>query len=395
MDALARLLAWRLDLAHVDPLSTLTVDLGRQRALSRRASPVLLRAVSGHRDTGLTDVPRASALRTLVALAATGAALGLPKIYAPLVDGRARWRRFASRRRRLRRRCRGRSRSPTQAGATVASGERRRARRSTGRGTRRCRCRRGHAGRSTSPARRRRPARSALRAGRDDARSSPTRRASPATISPNGDGAGGRCDGHVHDRRPATVDGHRGRRERRRRRRAAATVERAAPGRTRWRSTATVLADGAYVFASTRRGRRATVSRTCRWSSRARSGASPSRPPRSTPNGDGRADRLTMTVHAAQLPPRSRVRVLRDGKWVATPFAGDLAAGPRTSSAGTARKRARHGCSTGPTRPPSRRPTRSARHASTLPFVVGHARAARPGRLRPSRCGSGSASRRC
>ena len=48
--SLEKLLAWRLDLAHVDPLSTLTfVSGGSERYPA--GTPVLLRAVSGHRDT--------------------------------------------------------------------------------------------------------------------------------------------------------------------------------------------------------------------------------------------------------------------------------------------------------------------------------------------------------
>src|SRR5207302_9882870 len=54
--ALEQLLAWRLDLAHVDPLSTLTWLSGGNPRFPAGV-PVLLRAVSGHRDTGYTDCP--------------------------------------------------------------------------------------------------------------------------------------------------------------------------------------------------------------------------------------------------------------------------------------------------------------------------------------------------
>ncbi|HWG56857.1 MAG TPA: peptidoglycan recognition protein, partial [Gaiellaceae bacterium] len=57
-DALARLLAWRLDLAHVDPLSTLSVPSGGNKRFPSGV-PVFLRTVSGHRDTGFTDCPGA------------------------------------------------------------------------------------------------------------------------------------------------------------------------------------------------------------------------------------------------------------------------------------------------------------------------------------------------
>jgi hypothetical protein len=69
--ALAGLLAWRLDIAHVDPLST--------AALSGRA----LRAVSGHRDVNSTACPGANLYPELAGVAAEASALGLPKLYEP------------------------------------------------------------------------------------------------------------------------------------------------------------------------------------------------------------------------------------------------------------------------------------------------------------------------
>jgi hypothetical protein len=47
-----------------------------------------------------------------------------------------------------------------------------------------------------------------------------------------------------------------------------------------------------------------------------------------SPNGDGRADRLAIRFRLA-VPAEVKVRVLRNSAWVATPFAGPLAAGPR------------------------------------------------------------------
>ncbi len=61
-DALAELLAWRLDLAHVDPLGVLTVLSGGNERFPASV-PVLLRAVSGHRDTGYTECPGSVVLR--------------------------------------------------------------------------------------------------------------------------------------------------------------------------------------------------------------------------------------------------------------------------------------------------------------------------------------------
>ena len=84
--ALANLLAWRLDVAHVDPLSTLTwVSGGNARFAS--GVPVMLRAVSGHRDTGFTTCPGATLYAQLGAIARQAASAGLPKLYTPSVHG--------------------------------------------------------------------------------------------------------------------------------------------------------------------------------------------------------------------------------------------------------------------------------------------------------------------
>ncbi|MEP6976831.1 MAG: N-acetylmuramoyl-L-alanine amidase [Thermoleophilia bacterium] len=84
--ALVSLLAWRLDIAHVDPLSTLNfVSGGNPRFASGMSVP--LRAVSGHRDTGFTSCPGTILYGALPAIARDTAAFGGPKIYAPVVRG--------------------------------------------------------------------------------------------------------------------------------------------------------------------------------------------------------------------------------------------------------------------------------------------------------------------
>ncbi|HEY8629810.1 MAG TPA: peptidoglycan recognition protein [Gaiellaceae bacterium] len=84
--AVADLLAWRLDIAHVDPLSSLTwVSGGNARFGS--GVPVLLRAVSGHRDTGFTTCPGTAFYAQLGAIARQAASFGLPKLYTPSVRG--------------------------------------------------------------------------------------------------------------------------------------------------------------------------------------------------------------------------------------------------------------------------------------------------------------------
>jgi hypothetical protein len=78
-DALARVIAWRLDVAHVDPVARIPwVSSGRS---------VMLRAVSGHRDTGQTTCPGAGLYGQLGALAQRAQSIGLPKLYTPEIEG--------------------------------------------------------------------------------------------------------------------------------------------------------------------------------------------------------------------------------------------------------------------------------------------------------------------
>jgi hypothetical protein len=84
-EAIARLLAWRLDLAHVDPTSFLTfISGGSERYAS--GIPVVLSAISGHRDTGFTECPGDLLYSKLGTLAASARAAGLPKIFEPQAD---------------------------------------------------------------------------------------------------------------------------------------------------------------------------------------------------------------------------------------------------------------------------------------------------------------------
>ena len=85
-DALAALLAWRLDIAHVDPATTLSFISGGN-ARFPAGLPVFLRTVSGHRDTGFTDCPGNALYSLLTALAGDVSRRGLPKLYAPVVTG--------------------------------------------------------------------------------------------------------------------------------------------------------------------------------------------------------------------------------------------------------------------------------------------------------------------
>jgi flagellar hook assembly protein FlgD len=84
--ALARLLAWRLDVAHVDPLGLVTWTSGGNPKY-RRGTRVRLRAISGHRDTGFTTCPGTSLYARLPDLAHEVAGIGLPKLYDPVAQG--------------------------------------------------------------------------------------------------------------------------------------------------------------------------------------------------------------------------------------------------------------------------------------------------------------------
>ena len=129
-----KLLAWRLDVAHVDPLSTVVYTSGGN-AKFKAGKLVTLRAISGHRDTGPSECPAPAPTRCCPAIAKRVALTGLPKLYAPTVAGALGGP--------IRFQARLSSSLPwtvtvvDQLGATVASGHGHAARSSTGRGARR------------------------------------------------------------------------------------------------------------------------------------------------------------------------------------------------------------------------------------------------------------------
>ena len=85
--SLEQLLAWKLDVAHVDPLSSPSwLSGGNPRFPSGVA--VQLRAIAGHRETNFTDCPGDALYARLPEIARDVAALGGPKIYAPLANGK-------------------------------------------------------------------------------------------------------------------------------------------------------------------------------------------------------------------------------------------------------------------------------------------------------------------
>jgi len=84
--ALVSLLAWRLDLDHVDPSSSaVRISAGNPRY--RAGATVTLRAISAHRDVYPTSCPGASFYGQLSAIRAGVAQTGLPKLYSPAVVG--------------------------------------------------------------------------------------------------------------------------------------------------------------------------------------------------------------------------------------------------------------------------------------------------------------------
>jgi len=85
-DALTRLISWRMDVAHVD-LASPALLVSRGNPKYRKGTPLWLRGVSGHRDTGYTSCPGGRLYGDLGGLARAAAGLGLPKLYTPEVEG--------------------------------------------------------------------------------------------------------------------------------------------------------------------------------------------------------------------------------------------------------------------------------------------------------------------
>ncbi len=84
LTALRDVVAWRLDLAHVDPLSTAHLISGGGDRYAAGAV-VAVKAISGHRDVGSTDCPGTVMYGKLPALRAEVAALPMLRIYDPIV----------------------------------------------------------------------------------------------------------------------------------------------------------------------------------------------------------------------------------------------------------------------------------------------------------------------
>src|SRR5438093_1299217 len=82
--ALERLLAWRLDVAHVNPSArTVMTSGGGDTTRYPAGAKVKLRTISGHRDTGITDCPGIILYAMLPGIRTRVATTGLPKLYNP------------------------------------------------------------------------------------------------------------------------------------------------------------------------------------------------------------------------------------------------------------------------------------------------------------------------
>jgi hypothetical protein len=87
LGALQRLLAWKLDLTHVDPLGkTILVSGGGANVRYPPGRKVYTSTILGHRATSYTDCPGSPTIALLRSIRATVAKIGRPKIYRGTVS---------------------------------------------------------------------------------------------------------------------------------------------------------------------------------------------------------------------------------------------------------------------------------------------------------------------
>ncbi|HZL65686.1 MAG TPA: FlgD immunoglobulin-like domain containing protein [Thermoleophilia bacterium] len=82
--SLEQLLAWKLDVHHVDPLGTGTLTCGYGQKFKTGAR-VTFPAIAGHRDANYTDCPGKTLYALLPAIRKAVASIGQPKIFSPKV----------------------------------------------------------------------------------------------------------------------------------------------------------------------------------------------------------------------------------------------------------------------------------------------------------------------
>jgi len=82
--AFKRLLAWRLDVAHVNPtVRTWMTSAGGSTTHYDEGERVRLRTISGHKDTGITDCPGRKLYKRLDSIRTGALGIGLPKMWRP------------------------------------------------------------------------------------------------------------------------------------------------------------------------------------------------------------------------------------------------------------------------------------------------------------------------
>lgn len=85
LNASRNLLAWRLDVEHIDPEGNAVMTSGGSDRY-QAGTTVTLPVISGHRDTGNTDCPGGRLYDRLPSLRRDVAATGLPKLYHPSLN---------------------------------------------------------------------------------------------------------------------------------------------------------------------------------------------------------------------------------------------------------------------------------------------------------------------
>ena len=319
-DAIARLIAWRLDLAHVDPASFLTfISGGSNRYPS--GVPVLLSAVTGHRDTGFTECPGDALEARLPAIAGTALGLGGLKIFEPAAETLGSSVRVTAR---LSRPDSWVVAITSSSGVEIARGSGTGASvdwtwesAGTPAGTYTWTVSAGSA----------RPAAGILRAGGGAAPLAiQSVVAEPEAISPNGDGQGDTAaltyrisaSANVTVEIVDAVGGV-----------VATVVDRVWTGAGQHTVTVdgAALADGQYSLVVTARtAAGVSVQKLIPLSVNRTLGLVSAAPAAFSPNGDGRKDRLKVTF-ALTASADVRIRIEREGRWVASPLASSFVAG--------------------------------------------------------------------
>jgi N-acetylmuramoyl-L-alanine amidase len=319
-DAIARLSAWRLDIAHVDPTAFLTfISGGSDRHPS--GVPVLLNGVSGHRDTGFTACPGDILYGRLGAIAASARNVGGLKIFEPKATASG-----------SSIRVRGRLSQPQSWTVAFKSANGAEVARGTGTGTTvdwTWESVGTPAGSYTwtISAAAARPAVGTLHAGGGlPPLAIAPLVAEPEAISPNGDGQADTTTLTYGLSAPANVtieitDAIGGV--------IATVVDRVwtGSGQHTLELDGATLSDGTYnVVVTARTSSGTSVQQLIPLSVNRTLGLVSVAPGAFSPNGDGRKDRLTLTF-ALTAPADVRIRVEREGRWVASPLVASFLPG--------------------------------------------------------------------